>query len=290
MTDQSPPAPDGNDDRNRLREELERVLKSGGGPKAMRFALAVLSGAIPWVGGIASGVAGAWGEQNQAEFNEILQAWLKLQEDEIKEIGITMAEILMRLDLNDETIAERIRSPAYLSLIRKCFRDWAAAESEEKRRIVRDLLSNAAATRLCPDDVIRLFIEWISSYSEAHFRVIRDIYQHPRSTRLEIWRRIHGERVREDSAEADLFRLIIRDLSTGAVVRQSRQTDGQGRFVKGKTERKGSSSSPYMKSAFDNEKPYELTQLGEWFVHYTMNEIVPRIADAQSSESSAPEA
>ena len=35
-------------------------------------------------------------------------------------------------------------------------------------------------------------------------------------------------------------------------------------------------------SAFDSEKPYELTELGQWFVHYTMNEIVPRIADTSS--------
>ena len=30
-----------------------------------------------------------------------------------------------------------------------------------------------------------------------------------------------------------------------------------------------------MKSAFDDEKQYELTELGRWFVHYTMNELVP---------------
>ena len=32
-----------------------------------------------------------------------------------------------------------------------------------------------------------------------------------------------------------------------------------------------------MTSAFDDEKQYELTELGKQFVHYTMNEIVPRI-------------
>ena len=32
-----------------------------------------------------------------------------------------------------------------------------------------------------------------------------------------------------------------------------------------------------MASAFDDEKSYELTELGKQFVHYTMNEIVPRI-------------
>ena len=34
-----------------------------------------------------------------------------------------------------------------------------------------------------------------------------------------------------------------------------------------------------MTSAFDEEKEYKLTELGEWLVHYTMNEIVPKISD-----------
>jgi hypothetical protein len=37
-------------------------------------------------------------------------------------------------------------------------------------------------------------------------------------------------------------------------------------------------------SAFEDTKPYVLTELGRQFVHYTMNEVVPRIA--ASAESS----
>jgi len=32
-----------------------------------------------------------------------------------------------------------------------------------------------------------------------------------------------------------------------------------------------------MESAFEDTKPYVLTELGKQFVHYTMSEIVPRI-------------
>ena len=32
-----------------------------------------------------------------------------------------------------------------------------------------------------------------------------------------------------------------------------------------------------MKSAFDDEKGYELTALGRQFVHYAMNEITPKL-------------
>jgi hypothetical protein len=32
-----------------------------------------------------------------------------------------------------------------------------------------------------------------------------------------------------------------------------------------------------MKSAFDDEEPYELTELGKKFVHYVFTDIVPKI-------------
>ena len=93
----------------------------------------------------------------------------------------------MRLDADDPEIQKRIESPEYLSLVRKCFRDWSAAESEEKRRLIRNLLCNAAASKLTSDEVVKLFIKWIDDYSEAHFAVIRDVYKHPSSTRHDIW-------------------------------------------------------------------------------------------------------
>lgn len=87
--------------------------------------------------------------------------------------------------------------------------------------------------------------------------------------------------VREDSAEAHLFKLLIRDLSTGGVVRQQRETDGYGNFVKKESARRGARSmqvrSATMKSAFDDSEQYVLTDLGRQFVHYAMNELAPRI-------------
>ena len=38
-----------------------------------------------------------------------------------------------------------------------------------------------------------------------------------------------------------------------------------------------------MKSAFDDVEQYELTELGNQFVHYTMNEVVPRIGTAEQT-------
>jgi len=124
--------------------------------------------------------------------------------------------------------------------------------------------------------VIRLFLDWIDLYHEIHFAVIRSIYREPGITRSAIWQTIHGEFPREDSPEADLFKMLIRDLSMGGVIRQHRGTTYDGRFIAKKPMRSGTATGT-MKSAFDDQEPYELTGLGSQFVHYTMDEIVPRI-------------
>jgi hypothetical protein len=107
-----------------------------------------------------------------------------------------------------------------------------------------------------------------------------------------MWQTLYGTTVREDSPQADLFKLLVQDLSIGHIIRQHRETDYSGRFLKNRPQ-KGSGSSAYMKSAFDDDKEYELTELGRWFVHYTMNEIVPKLTDGtegpeQSSRASEP--
>jgi len=265
------------DDNHLIEEELEENLGKGAGPKIARFALACLSGLIPFAGGAVGGVGGVWSEKEQESINKILATWLKLQEDEIKEIGKTMFEVLIRLDQNDENVRKRIESPQYLSLVKKCFRDWSAAESEQKRQFIRNLLANAAAATLTSDDVLRLFIEWIGIYSELHFKVISNLYKNPGFTRLQVWQEIYGQSVREDSAEADLFKFIIHNLSMGHIIRQHREVDYAGNFVKERTPRSRTSSNHYYTSAFDDGKEYELTNLGRQFVHYTMNEIVPKI-------------
>lgn len=270
-------------DKDQVRKELEDALSGGNGPKVARFALAVLSGLIPFAGGVVGGVGGAWSENENERFQRILRTWMKLQEDEIREIGQTLIEVMLRLDQTDETIQKRIESPAYLSIIKKCFRDWSAAESEVKRGLIRNLLINAASPGLTPDDVIRLFIEWIDRYSELHFKVVRAVYNHDGITRAEIWDQIHGASVKENSAEADLFKIIIHDLSVGHIIRQHREVDYAGNFIRKQPRKtpKGMASRTHA-SAFDGEKPYELTELGDQFVHYTMQDIVTKIEGGKS--------
>jgi hypothetical protein len=254
-----------------------------GGGKAgsvMRFALNTVAGAIPFAGGLLAAGTNAWSEHEQAGVNDFLKHWLEMLAAEMKEKERTILEITARIDIHDEKTAERIKSPEYQSLLRKAFRDWAGTESEEKRKLVRNLLSNAAGSALASDDVVKLFLEWIRDYSELHFAVIGTVYNDAGITRGGVWQKLGRKPVREDSSDADLFKLMFRDLSTGGIVRQHRETDYAGNFV-AKPHRKGpplpKGAPRIVKSAFDDDEQYELTSLGIEFVHYAMTDVPPKI-------------
>ncbi len=245
------------------------------GGKFIRGALSAIGGAIPFAGGLLSAISGTWSESEQERVNSFFRHWLKMIEAEMAEKQQTVIEIMQRLDMHDQEIADRVSSREYQSLLRKGFRDWAGAESEEKRVLIRNVLANAAAPHIVSDDVIRLFMEWIKTYSELHFSVVGKIYNRGGVTRRDVWAALGKEPVREDSADADLFRLLFRDLSTGGIIRQHRETDYAGNFIAKQPQRHpgGSALPRQLKSAFDDQDSYELTQLGQQFVHYAMTEL-----------------
>jgi hypothetical protein len=262
-------------DKN-IPNELPKNTK---GKKAAKGALEVVGGIVPIAGGLFSAVASAWSDKEQDDVNKFFEYWIKMLKDEIREKEATMIEILARLDFQDQKIRERVKSKEYQSLVRKTFREWSGAESEEKRKLIRNILANAAATDLSSDDVIKLYIDWINEYSELHFQVIGAIYNTNGISRGDVWAKIGKGDVREDSAEADLYKLLYRDLSTGGIVRQHRETDYAGNFIpKPRAPRRPRGSGPKpMKSAFDREELYELTELGQQFVHYAMSDLPLRI-------------
>jgi hypothetical protein len=269
MTEQPPP------------EEIIPPLPEGAkGGMAARGALSAAGGAIPFAGGLLAAAAGAWSEREQHRVNEFLHHWMEMLAAEMREKEQTIIEIAARLDMHDEEIAKRVKSSEYQKLLRKAFRDWSGTESEEKTIWVRNILANAAASKLASDDVVKLFLEWIRDYSEFHFAVIGAIYNAAGITRGGVWRKLGRAPVREDSSDADLFRLLFRDLSTGGIVRQHRETDYAGHFLARPT-RKGppvpKGTTKVMKSAFDDEEQYELTALGEQFVHYAMTDLPPKL-------------
>ena len=261
----------------RIRRELDQPLGSERQRRYRRFLLAAL-GSVPWVGGFIAAAAALDSEHEQQKVNELQLEWLDEHREKLKDLGKALLEIVERVESLGPEIEARIQSDDYLALVRKAFRVWDQSDTHEKQKLIQNLLANAGGTPLTADDVIRLFIQWIDYYHEAHFAIIRAIYQSPGSTRADMWTSVHRQEVREDSAEADLFKLLIRDLSTGGVIRQHRDTTADGQFVRKQPARTPKGYAPrVMKSAFDDKEQYELTELGSQFVHYTMNEVVPRI-------------
>jgi len=246
--------------------------------KISRGALQTVGGAIPFAGGLFSAIAGAWSEHEQEKVNRFFEHWIRMLEDEIKEKEETIIEIMARLDLADEEIAKRVESREYQSLIKKTFREWSGAESNEKRVYIRNILANAASCQVSSDDVVRMYIDWINQYSEMHFQVIGAIYNSNGISRGEIWNKIGKGAVREDSADADLYKLLFRDLSTGSIIRQHRARDYHGNVIPKTPQRrpKGSGPKPPV-SAFDLEEKYELTALGNQFIHYAMTDLPLKI-------------
>ncbi|KAF5887452.1 hypothetical protein [Rhizobium sp. PEPV16] len=257
------------------------------GGQAIRGALNVAGGLVPFAGGLISAAASTWGEHEQDRMNEFFRHWIAMLRAEMTEKEKTILEIVQRIDMSDADVARRVESPQYQALLRKSFRDWAGAESEEKRGLVRNLLANAAAIEVCDDDVVRLFLEWIRNFSELHLAVIGKFYNQNGLTRAEVWQQLGRAPVREDSAAADLFKLLIRDLNIGGLIRQHRETDYAGNFLKKPPQKtRPGMASRVHKSAFDDEESYELTALGNQFVHYAMTDVPVKLTYEPSGVSS----
>ena len=263
-----------------LRAEIDKAEPSRRSRILEKFFLAAL-GSIPWVGGVLSAAEAFRTDEGDLRLNRLQTHWLEEHQRKIGSLMQTLQEIGNRLaDLGSE-IEERIQSEEYLALVRKAFRIWDESDTEEKRKLLANVLTNAAGTRLCSDDIIRIFLDWIRMYNEVHFRVMKEVYKNPGSTRYDIWVSLYCENTpREDSSQADLFRYLVRELNTGGVIRQPRETNAAGQFMRKRPQRRPQGSTPgTMESTFEDTKPYVLTELGREFVHYTMNEVVKRISD-----------
>jgi hypothetical protein len=248
-------------------------------------------GSIPWVGGVIAAASMAIDKyksgEEAAEKEGLLQEWLQQHQEKLQLLRATLEGMVSRLEGLGSEIEERITSDDYLTLVRKTFRAWDVADTEEKRRLLVNLITNAAGTRVAEDDIVRLFLDWINTYHDSHFAVIREIYKHRNDppTRYDIWVAIYGEPVPADnSPQADLFRMLVSDLNIGRVIRLPRETDPQGRFKK-RARSPRRVASPTLESAFEDSKQWVLTGLGSQFVHYTMNELVQRIGGAAAGDS-----
>jgi len=263
-----------------LRAELANATPTMRRQIVEKFVLAAL-GAIPWIGGFLSAAASIKTEQGAQQADSLQTKWLEEHTKKIEDLQATLTQIFARFEAFGGDVEERIQSESYLKLVRRAFRSWDRADTNAKRKYIGHLITNAAGTRECPDDIIRMFIDWIDLYHEAHFSIVHQVYQSQEEgiTKYDIWNNIYGAVPREDSAEAGLFRLLYRDLNQGGLVHQQREVDDQGSYLrKARSQQRGRTASKTMESSFDDIKVHVLTPLGKQFVHYAMTDSVRRVA------------
>jgi len=265
-----------------IQSEIARLTPTGRWRFFHKFLLAAM-GSIPWVGGFISTMASLKTEAGDVKADDMRTQWLDEHQRKITLLAGTLNDIAARFEKFGEQIDERIQSKEYLNIVRHAFRIWDQADTEEKRKYVANLVANASATRLCSDDIVRLFIDWLRTYHEAHFAVIREVYKNAGATRYDIWMQIYNQIPREDSPEADLYRLLIRDLSTGGVIRQERETTVDGKFLRRNPRATRGPAPITMESAFEDKKPYVLTALGMQFVRYTMTDTLRQLEGGDSA-------
>ena len=258
---------------------LEKIIGSGW-KKYARVTMAAL-GILPWVGSLLGAAATLSSENDQEDTTKLLFLWIKEHEIKLKELGVTLNSIFGRFESFGERINQRIESEEYLGLVRKTFKKWDEAETLEKREMLRKLITNAGGITVVQDDWVRMFLDWIEQYHELHFSIIGQIHQNPNITRKAMWLNVKGSIPKDNSAEADMFKLLIDDLTRGRVIRQKREVNSQGQFYK--KQRREARQSDFMESPFDDEDQYVLTELGTGFVQYVMNELTPQIGDSSKS-------
>src|SRR5438105_4479509 len=167
-------------------DSLSEKLGSGSKHKYARFVVAAPS-SIPWIGGVIAASASLSPEVEQGKVNELHRLWLTEHQKKVRELVGALSEIFARLENFGDEIDERLESPEYLNLVKRCFRSWDEADTQDKKQMLKKLITNAGAIKLCADDLVRLFIAWIDQYHETHFLVIKQIYKHPGITRSRIW-------------------------------------------------------------------------------------------------------
>ena len=268
-------------------KELDKVIHSGRGPIWVRAALnftataitSALGGSLAFVVGLGGGaVAAATAVQNdksQSGVNELHSACINEIASTVDELKVTVNQILDSIKASDEEFAAKVEDPHYVELVRKAFTGWSRGQSKEKREIIRRLLSRAADTASPDYPLFNLFFDWVSRYNELHFRLIRSLKEQGTATKFQIWQGMGGERVRDDSAEADVFGCLFNDLNLGHIVRKVSARDGVT-GIKLRATRGKRTSSPLLKSVLDDTTLQELTAVGDLFIHYAMDELIDK--------------
>jgi hypothetical protein len=130
-------------------ETIKAELATASPSKRQRIreaiALAALS-SIPWVGGVLAAAATFKFDEAGVQQDDLRTQWLHEHQQRLIDLRATLDGIFARFDSLGDDIDERIESPEYLGLVRKTFRQWDQADTNEKRQLVVNLVTNAAGT------------------------------------------------------------------------------------------------------------------------------------------------
>ena len=194
--------------------ELDKVINSGRGPIWLRAVVnftataitSAMGGSIAFLVGTGGGFIAAGmsiqNDQSQMETNQLHAACIKEVADTTAELKTTIAQILDSIKASDEEFAAKVEDPNYVALVRKAFTGWSRGQTQEKREIIRRLLSRAADMPNPDYSMFSLFFDWVSRYNELHFLLIRSLKEQGKATKFQIWKGMGGLRVRDDSADA----------------------------------------------------------------------------------------
>jgi hypothetical protein len=153
----------GNSDIEKIRDELNQLSPTLKKRALEKFGLAAL-GSIPWIGGFVSAAENIKTEEGTHKIDALQTRWLEEHENKLDKLYAALLEISQRFEQLNDAIDDRIQNESYLDLVRKSFRAWDTADTDEKRMYICNLITNAAGTRVCSDDVVRLFIDWLVKF------------------------------------------------------------------------------------------------------------------------------
>lgn len=117
-----------------MRAEIEKSEASGRRRPIEKFVLAALS-RIPWIGSFVTAAASLKSEEEGATELPPNALWVEEHQRKLIELARLLEEVRNRFESLASDIDERIQSESYLSLVRKAFRTWDEADTEQKRRM-----------------------------------------------------------------------------------------------------------------------------------------------------------
>src|SRR6266545_5233616 len=137
------------DDENveKIRDELIKSSPSTKRKVFEKFVSAAL-GSIPWVGGFLSAAADFKFEEGDSREDNLQTQWLEEHTRKLQRLSETLNYIASRFEKLGDEIDERIQSEQYLDIVRKGFRTWDTADTDEKRKYIANLIANAGGTKL----------------------------------------------------------------------------------------------------------------------------------------------